>query len=359
MLFLSSENNLKTEKKMKKSIYIPLYKTLADKLCDNIAAENLSDGDFFCTIKDISSKYNVAILTARRAVEVLQNNRIIISKPACGIFIKSINALHTFRARKNFILIINDHSDGSIMTSFWAMRLCAMLQIFSNAGFSVKVASSKEIRENDLLSMKKLLSGVIISASRAPLYKKFIEDKDAPPIMLTRRSVNIFKSVNLYFPHYDTFKLFETGCNFFKYHKKKKITVVNFDNSGFHIPENNQPLIFEEVKFSDFPSVQIGVKIAEKLNIDNESAIWVQDDFTAIGIYICFLSRGIDLTKTNSLLVTAGPSVGMTEQMQLPVIGFCPWESGSIIASSLVDIINNQKVSTPVIMPKTNKNCKI
>ena len=92
-------------------------------------AEKLADGDFFCTIKDISCQYNVAMLTARRAVEVLLNNGIVECKSACGIFVKSTASLETLRARKNFILIINDHSDGSVMASYWAMRLCSILQV--------------------------------------------------------------------------------------------------------------------------------------------------------------------------------------------------------------------------------------
>ena len=114
---------------MKKKSYKPVYKSLVEKLCDKIAAEKLADGDFFCTIKDISCQYNVAMLTARHAVEVLLNNGIVECKSACGIFVKSTASLETLRARKNFILIINDHSDGSVMASYWAMRLCSILQV--------------------------------------------------------------------------------------------------------------------------------------------------------------------------------------------------------------------------------------
>lgn len=346
---------------MKKNAHTPLYKTLADKLCDKIAAENLADGDFFCTIKDISTQYDVAVLTVRRAIEVLQNNRIVESKPACGIFIKSIAALDTLRARKNFILIINDHSDGSVMTSYWAMRLCSILQTLSDAGFSIKVASSSEIKADDLLSMKHLLSGVIISASRANLYTDFILDKSSPPVILTRQPSADYDSGNLFFPQYDTDELFDIGCRFFMKHKKKKVVIVNFDSSGFKMPsdiDGKYDLIFDEIFFDGFPAVQCGTKIAADIRIDDETALWVQDDFTALGIHTYFLSKGIDLTVKNALLVTAGPSVGMTEQMKLPVIGFCPWESGKCLAQYLTDIISGKNPKQPLIAPICNSNVK-
>lgn len=344
---------------MKKTAYTPLYKILADKLCDKIAAENLADGDFFCTIKDISTQYDVAVLTVRRAIEVLQNNRIVESKPACGIFIKSIAALDTLRARKNFILIIDDHSVDSFMTSYSAMRLCSILEILSDAGYSVKVANSDEITEKDLFSMKELLSGIIISSSRAKRYPAFFNDKSAPPIAFTRRPKTDFKAPSISYPAYDNEKLFQMGCDYFNKHGKKKIIIINFDYADIkieHIKAHQGLPVISEFSPGELPSVALGQTLAPTLDIDRETGILVQDDFTALGIYNFYLAQGRDLFKEKALLAAAGPTVRLTEQLGLPVIGFCPRECGRAIANALIYTINKDKRTAPVIIPKANKN---
>ena len=349
----------KKRNKMNKKSYNPVYKSLADKLCDKIAAEKLADGDFFCTIKDISCQYNIAVLTARRAVNVLLNNGIIECKSACGIFVKSTAALETLRARKNFILIINDHSDGSIMASYWAMRLCSILQVLSNSGFSVKITNSAEITEKDLFSMQELLSGIIISASRAKKYQNFFDSKSAPPVIFTRKPEFDFKSEKISFPIYDDKKLFYSCCEYFIRNNKKKIIIANFNDSYFpqqYIADFKDKLNFSEVRTDLLPSVEAGINIAQNIKLDKESAIWAQDDFTAIGIYNFFLANNCDLFADKALLATAGPTVSMTEQLKLPVIGFCPWQSGKLIAENLINIINGQTPQKFIISPSNNKN---
>lgn len=338
----------------------PVYKSLADKLCEQIAALNLSDGDFFSTIKDISSRHNVAVLTARRAVNVLQKNGIVSCKAACGIFVKSTAALDALRARRNFILIIDDHSDGSRMVSYWAMRLCAILEVFSDAGFSVKISNSNELSENDLFSMKNLLSGIVISSSRANKYMNFFNDKSAPPTVFTRRPPDDCRAAKYSFPVYDYEKLIRMGYDYFVNKGKKKVIIIDFENS--YLPEKTicnscSNLSVTEIKSALTPSVEAGKLISNSLDIDNETGLWVQDDFTALGIYHSFLAKGRDLFSENALLSTAGPTVGMTEQIGLPVIGYCPRESGKAIASGLVNTIRKQKSAAPaVISPKANKN---
>lgn len=343
---------------MDNKIKMPVYKLLADKLCDRIAALNLEDGDFFTTIKDISSQYNVAVLTARRAVEVLQKNGIIICKAACGIFVKSTAALAAVRARKNFILIIDDHSDGSRMVSYWAMRLCSILEVFSNAGFSVKISNSNEISENDLFYMKELLSGIVISSSRANKYINFFNDKSAPPTAFTRRPPDDCKGEKYSFPLYDDSELIRMGYDYFLRNGKKKVIIIDFANSYLPKEYKNicKNLNISEIKYDFTPSVEAGKLIGESLNIDNETGLWVQDDFTALGIYNYFLGRGRDLFAEKALLASAGPTVGITEQIGLPVIGYCPRESGKAIATGLINIILEQKTFPLIISPKANKN---
>lgn len=344
---------------MKKKNNTPVYKSLADKLCEQIAEKKLSDGDFFSTIKDISKQYNVAVLTVRRAVEVLQNNGIIFCKSACGIFVKSTVALDTVRARKNFILVIDDHTSGAIMASYWAMRLCSILEFFSDTGFSVKISNSSEINEKDLFSMQHLISGMIISSSKANKYAAFINDKSSPPITFTRQPSIKFTSTKLSYPLYDNKKVFQMGRDYFVRNKKKNLIIINFNNSGFSSPPADifgGHISVREIKSDTIPSVQAGLDIAATLQFDNETGIWLHDDFTALGVYNYFLSRGRNLFAENALLATAGPTVGMTEELGLPVIGFCPWESGKAIANCLLTTINKKKLPYPVITPSSNKN---
>ena len=87
----------------------PLYRTLADKISQDIIHRNLKSGDFFCTLKDLCDDYGVSIITVRKAVSLLEGNGILCCKSAAGIYIANRDFLNTLNTFNRIILIPHHH----------------------------------------------------------------------------------------------------------------------------------------------------------------------------------------------------------------------------------------------------------
>ena len=109
----------------------PLYRTLADKISQDIIHRNLKSGDFFCTLKDLCDDYGVSIITVRKAVSLLEGNGILCCKSAAGIYIANrdfLNTLNTF----NRIILIPHHHYKSRLNLFFELRLSERIHWFSD-----------------------------------------------------------------------------------------------------------------------------------------------------------------------------------------------------------------------------------
>ena len=87
------------------------------------------------------------------------------------------------------------------------------------------------------------------------------------------------------------------------------------------------------------------------------TGFWVQEDFSALGIWDGFLSRGRDLRAEHAILASANPRFDYTTEIGLPVIGTDPVCLGSRAAHELCRHLKtgtgNRLVDIPV---ETNFN---
>ena len=82
---------------------------------------------------------------------------------------------------------------------------------------------------------------------------------------------------------------------------------------------------------------------------------WITDDFISLGFYQAFLRHGIDLIAEKRILSFGSPSGQVTQEMRMPVIGFCPMEIGRLSAEAFSAFLDTapdyQQPHVPLLIP--------
>ena len=116
----------------------PLYRTLANRISQDIIHRNLKSGDFFCTLKDLCDDYGVSIITVRKAVSLLEGNGILCCKSAAGIYIANRDFLNTLNTFNRIILIPHHHYKSRLNVK----RLLNFMFILKRYYFEASVEAS-------------------------------------------------------------------------------------------------------------------------------------------------------------------------------------------------------------------------
>ena len=127
----------------------------------------------------------------------------------------------------------------------------------------------------------------------------------------------------------------------------------------FPLPDHISTLKIARNEFLD-NAITTGFQLGEQLfRQAPESAIWITDDLVSIGFCQAFFKHGIDLIAENRILSYGSPSGQVTQEMRMPVIGFCPMEIGRLAAEAFSAFLVSKANHTPscaelVIPPASN-----
>lgn len=320
----------------------PLYRTLADKISQDIIHRNLKSGDFFCTLKDLCDDYGVSIITVRKAVSLLEDNGILCCKSAAGIYIANrdfLNTLNTF----NRIILIPHHHYKSRLNLFFELRLSALLQAFAARGYIGFPIYREDLNSERISLLSDRIHGVVGGNTMSG---DLISRRNAlPPLLLLNPPGNITASKRACLCRYDFRQQFLDSCRFIERRNPQKIIRIVTD-PAYHLPEledriscgmrqfDTPPLDHEE------PAIETGRRLAGELFDHSENCFfWITDDFVAFGFHAVFLERGVNLIAEKRILANASPSLPIVEAVGVPVIGFCPTKIGTDAASFFCDFL--------------------
>ncbi len=347
------------------SAFKPLYKILSDKIGEEIIRLNLQSGDFYCTLKDLCSSHSLSIITARKAVTLLEEKGILTCKSSSGIYVANRESLNTLNAFSRLILIPHHHRREKI-NSFFELRLSSMLQTFAGRGYMALPIYREELNREKLELMSGKVRGIVggntLSAELAAM-------KNTAPLLLINPPAELEPSPNICTVRYNRGELLRLSAEYIRRRGAKSVLQILTD-PAMEVPEENRkdfpplrqiavpPVDHEET------AVETGRRLAAELaGQAHESFFWITDDFVAMGFCEELLRHGIDPLRERRILANASPSMALTEELGLPVIGFCPMKIGHEAAGYFCDYLSaSQKERSTVplfIDPAPNANAGV
>ena len=304
-------------------IFNPMYRELVKKIGDDIREKGLHDGDFYCTLKTICERYRVSITTARKAVSCMVHSRVLSCKSSRGIFIHSTFPLKIANTLVNAILIFDDHSCYS---SYFSLRLGAVLREFSAVGYTTQVIMDNSLTPEMLEMAATSMIAVVFNRSAAVRLERFIRSSHRCPILLEHYMPQYENTANVIMVKKDTDSEIRLTLDFLR-RGKQGVVPVFFEKHAyapFREAFRQAGLIRDEVELES-GSVAVGRAAVDRLaGYPKGTCFWIQDDFSAFGVLEGFLERGRDLRAEQTILVSGNPKFDYTSAMELPIIGFDP-----------------------------------
>lgn len=92
---------------------IPIYEQIASQIRSQILCEELKEGQALPSIRNLSQELQVSVITVKRAYQVLEERKLIYTKPGVGSFVSSqhVEMIKEFKLnelQKKLLLILEE-----------------------------------------------------------------------------------------------------------------------------------------------------------------------------------------------------------------------------------------------------------
>lgn len=323
--------------KIKSDSIGPLYMTIKSRIEEDILNGNYTDGDFLCTIKSLCGKYDISIITARKAVELMVNDGTVTCRSSRGIFVANIQKLVSSFSLKRYVAVIHSHTlDG--MSPYFSLRLGAMTQAFAEKGIGVKILPKEQKRPfNEILPLSSL-KGLIPSSS--------VLDENEIAYFSSQIPVLFFHDTpkkddkNIIFVLHDYEKIVKLAVEYLKKRPIKKLLIVGHDEEAdtklARLIEKKTGLGTSYLK-TDM-STQGGRDAASRIMKDSKStSIIATDDFIGLGLVEGYLKQGKEIRESGRFIVLGNPRFAVCRELRIPTVGCDP----CLIGRTAAEVMNN------------------
>ena len=308
--------------------FVPLYEKTAEKISLYILQKNLQNGNFLGTLLDIRKRYHVSGNTARQAVAMLESKGILLCKSAVGIYIRNRGILNVLNTFNRVILIIHNHYKNHLR-QFFELRLSSLLQNFMLHGYACLPIYREELESDRIQIIAPQICGIVTGHNRRyPEIRNLFQNRI--PMLCINPPVDATYSKNDCWVFYDFQTLHQMALKYLErlpYHGD--IFQIITDPVYFYpLPDQISRVEISKQELME-NAVSAGRHLGEQLfQRAPHGVFWITDDLAALGFCQAFLKHGIDLIREKRILSYGSPSGQTTQEMQLPVIGFCPMEIG-------------------------------
>jgi DNA-binding LacI/PurR family transcriptional regulator len=166
----------------------PFYEQIENKLRFEIKQGILKEGDQIGSHKELSLKYNVSLITIKKALSNLINEGILVGRTGKGTFVSSGKKKIDISKHKSIGLVLRD-----LNHPFYSPIVKSVEKKVSELGYNLLLASSSgdiEKEENQIAHFKRIgVSGLIIASMsldyHATDYIKNLEETNFPYIMIS------------------------------------------------------------------------------------------------------------------------------------------------------------------------------
>ena len=334
--------------------FIPLYERTAEKISQYILQNDLQNGDFLGTLLDIRKRYHVSGNTARQAVSMLEVKGILRCKSAVGIYIRNRGILNVLNTFNRVILIIHNHYRNHLRP-FFELRLSSLLQNFMLHGYACLPIYREELESERIQIIAPQICGIVTGNRRYQEIRNYFQNRI--PLFCINPPGNPPPDENNCWVFYDFQAQHRMALKYLErlpYHRE--IFQFNTDPAYlFPLPDRISRVEISPQELQE-SAVTTGCRLGEQFfHRAPDGVFWITDDFVSFGFYQAFLRHGIDLIKEKRILSYGSPSGHITQEMQMPVIGFCPMEIGRLAAEAFSTFLDSapdySRTNVPLMIP--------
>lgn len=334
--------------------FVPLYEQTAEKISQYILQNDLQNGDFLGTLLDIRKRYQVSGNTARQAVAILEIKGILRCKSAVGIYVRNRGILNVLNTFNRVILIIHNHYKNHLRP-FFELRLSSLLQNFMLHGYACLPIYREELESERIQIIAPQICGIVTGSRRYQEIRNLFPDRIPllcinPPGIPPADENNCWISYDFQAQHQMALEFIE------RLPYRNEVFLINTD-PVYHLPQPDR-VSTVDVSPKEFQenAMTTGCRLGEQFFQQTPQGIyWITDDFISLGFYQAFLRHGIDLIAEKRILSFGSPSGQVTQEMRMPVIGFCPMEIGRLSAEAFSAFLDTapdyQQPHVPLLIP--------
>jgi len=344
---------------------VPLYKQVVDHIKHQIEDGYLKPGDRIGSHHDLARDYNVSLITVRKALSELINEKIVYSRMGKGTYVAERRICADFAEHINLGLVLRD-----LNSPFFSRIVEEIERHASRLGANLLVSTSSNSIEMENRQIKRYMdigiSGLILTSitSRShvsPLVRKLHTD-NFPYVIVAfteDEDINYVGVDHEYGAYLATEHLIKTG--------HERIGYINSEN-GYHLGEvrkagyiralNTHGILHDEEyhfrlrgrgNWLDYESgYEIGIQVSGMSA--RPDAIFAYNDLAALGFQRAVLDRGIKVPDEIAIIGFDNIKRGVVCPVPLTTIDQCPEEIAAKAINIVMNKINRIDTSNRIIL---------
>ncbi len=339
----------------------PLYQQIVEDIKDKVSSNKIKVGELIGSQQEIAQKYGVSLITARKAMAILINEGILLSRVGKGTYVARKSTAIDFSKFKTIGLVLRDLRDPFFSRIVYSVEANA-----SERGFNVLLSNSSEQVDKEEYQIRHFrqmgVEGLIIASMKhiyqgTPTIRK-LRDEKFPFVM-----VSYIEDKNIHFVGTDH----EKGAFLATEHLiklgYKKIGYVNAEEgnligelrkSGFsraleiYGKKLNENYIMR-LKWNDYQSgYEVGQQFV-KLS-DKPDAMFIYSDISALGFQRAILDYGLKIPENVAMIGFDNIDQDLHATVPLTTVHQPTSEIGKYAFEILSRLINREQPKKRIIL---------
>jgi len=159
----------------------PLYKQIANDIAEKIKTGRLKEGDQLESYQQLAKKYDVSLITVKKAISLLQNKGIVFSRVGKGTYVAKLSKSVDFSKHRTIGLVLRD-----LESPFFSLIMQSIEHSAVEQGYNVLLSSTANRQDKEEYQINHFLeigvSGLIIASMShifvaTPMIKKLHNEK--------------------------------------------------------------------------------------------------------------------------------------------------------------------------------------